>query len=401
MERQRPQLVVRRMISIADQPDDDDDARLRKRVGVVAGYLTIVAYAAVTLAAPTLPPIGWAVALGLSLWSAGNLAVLARTRRFERYVVGLIAVAAPFTIFSTVLVGGVTHNSGALVWAFLVPAYALLALGPRRATPWFLVFLVALIIAVAIDPLVTGWFAPPTYVTQLIFYLQNIGVPLTVTFILLRYVDIRRRTAEARSEELLTNAIPASIATRLKRGEHRIAESYPGTTIVFADLVGFTPWAQRTEPTRVVALLDDLFSRFDEAAIEHGIEKIKTVGDAYMAAAGAPKARADHAEAALAFGRAILAETEGWRKANELELQVRVGMASGSVVGGVIGRRRIVFDVWGDTVNTAARMESSGIPGRIQLAASTREFLSGGGFEDRQVDVKGLGMTRTYLLTNY
>jgi adenylate cyclase len=389
------------MISIADQPDDDDDARLRKRVGVVAGYLTIVAYAAVTLAAPTLPPIGWAVALGLSLWSAGNLAVLARTRRFERYVVGLIAVAAPFTIFSTVLVGGVTHNSGALVWAFLVPAYALLALGPRRATPWFLVFLVALIIAVAIDPLVTGWFAPPTYVTQLIFYLQNIGVPLTVTFILLRYVDIRRRTAEARSEELLTNAIPASIATRLKRGEHRIAESYPGTTIVFADLVGFTPWAQRTEPTRVVALLDDLFSRFDEAAIEHGIEKIKTVGDAYMAAAGAPKARADHAEAALAFGRAILAETEGWRKANELELQVRVGMASGSVVGGVIGRRRIVFDVWGDTVNTAARMESSGIPGRIQLAASTREFLSGGGFEDRQVDVKGLGMTRTYLLTNY
>jgi class 3 adenylate cyclase len=150
----------------------------------------------------------------------------------------------------------------------------------------------------------------------------------------------------------------------------------------------------------VVALLDDLFSRFDAAAIEHGVEKIKTVGDAYMAAAGAPKARADHAEAALAFGRAILAETEGWRKANELELQVRVGMASGSVVGGVIGRRRIVFDVWGDTVNTAARMESSGIPGRIQLAASTREFLSGGGFEDRQVDVKGLGMTRTYLLIN-
>jgi adenylate cyclase len=400
MERQRPQFVIRRMISIADQSDDDDDARLRKRVGVVAGYLTIVAYAAVTLAAPALPPIGWAVALGLSLWSTGNLAVLARTRRFERYVVALIAVAAPFTIFSSVLVGGVTHNSGALVWAFLVPAYALLALGPRRATPWFFVFLVALILAVAIDPLVRDWFAPPTYVTQLIFYVQNIGLPLTVTFVLLRYVDIRRRTAEARSEELLTNAIPTTIATRLKRGEHRIAESYPSTTIVFADLAGFTPWAQRTAPARVVALLDDLFSRFDAAAIEHGVEKIKTVGDAYMAAAGAPKARADHAAAALAFGRAMLAEAEDWRQANEIDLQVRVGMASGSVVGGVIGRRRIVFDVWGEVVNTAARMESSGIPGRIQLAASTRECLSGGGFEDREVDVKGLGMTTTYLVTN-
>jgi adenylate cyclase len=398
--RKGPQLVIHRMISIADQPDDDDDARLRKRVGVVAGYLTIVAYAAVTAATPTLPPIGWAVALGLSLWSAGNLVILARTRRFERYVIALIVVAAPFSVFSTVLIGGVTHSSGTLVWAFLVPAYALLALGPRRATPWFFVFVAALVIAAAIDPLIAGWFAPPTYETQLIFYVQNIGVPLTVTFILLRYVDIRRRTAEARSEELLTNAIPASIATRLKHGEHRIAESFPATTIVFADLVGFTPWAQRTDPTRVVALLDDLFSRFDAAAIEHGIEKIKTVGDAYMAAAGAPDARADHAEAALAFGRAILAEVEDWRKANELDLQVRVGMASGSVVGGIIGRRRIVFDLWGEAVNTAARMESSGVPGRIQLAASTRELLGGGGFEDRQVDVKGLGVMRTYLLIN-
>jgi adenylate cyclase len=387
------------LISIADQPGDDDDARIRKRVGVVAGYLTIVAPFGVTLTATTLPQVGWAIALALSLWSAGNLVVLARTRRFERYVVALIAVGAPFTLFSTVLVGGVTHNSGGLVWAFLVPAYALLALGPRRATPWFFVFLATLVIAAAIDPVVGGLVAPPPYVTQLIFYVQNIGAPLTVTFLLLRYVDIRRRNAEARSEELLTNAIPSSIATRLKHGEDRIAESYAATSVVFADLVGFTPWAQRTDPARVVALLDDLFSRFDTVAAEFGIEKIKTVGDAYMAAAGAPQARSDHAEAAVAFGRGIIAQEADWRVVNGLALEIRVGIASGPVVGGVIGRRRILFDLWGDTVNTAARMESSGVQGRVHLASSTRELLGGEGFEERQVEVKGLGMMRTYLLT--
>lgn len=396
--RQRLRLALVRLISIADRPDDDDDARLRKHVGVVAGYATIFAPLGLPLAVHT-PLVGWAFALGLSLWSAGNLAVVARTKRFERYIVALISSGPPFVLFTVVLAGGVTHTPG-LVWAFLVPAYALLALGPRRATPWFFAFLATLLLAVAIDPLVGGLFAPPSYAVQLIFYAQGIGAPLTVTFLLLRYVDIRRRNAEARSEELLTNAIPSSIATRLKHGEDRIAESYPATTIVFADIVGFTPWAQRTDPTRVVALLDDLFSRFDALAAERGVEKIKTVGDAYMAAAGAPQARADHAEAALGFGRAILAEVDGWRKANDLDLQVRVGLASGAVVGGVIGRRRIVFDLWGDAVNAAARMESSGVPGRIHLAASTRELLGGDGFEERQVDVKGLGTMRTYLLAD-
>jgi adenylate cyclase len=392
-------LALLRLISIADQPGDDDDGRLRKRVGVAAGYFTIVAPFGVTLAAATLTPVFLAIALSLSLWSVGNLVVLARSKRFERYVVALIAVGAPFTIFSTVLAGGVTHNGGGLVWAFLIPAYALLALGPRRATPWFFVFLATLIIAAAIDPIVGKMFEPAPYVTQLFLYVQNIGVPLTVTFLLLRYVDIRRRNAEARSEELLTNAIPSSIATRLKHGEERIAEAYPAVTVVFADIVDFTPWAQRTDPAIVLGLLDDLFSRFDTIASEHGVEKIKTVGDAYMAAAGAPEARGDHADAAIAFGQAILAEVASWRLANELALHVRVGMASGPVVGGVIGHRRIVFDLWGDTVNTAARMESTGLSGRIQLASTTRELLLDRyAFEERRIEVKGLGQMTTYLL---
>jgi hypothetical protein len=136
--RQRVGLALLPLISIADQPDDGDDARLRKRVGVAAGYFTIVAPLSLPLAVPT-PLVGWGFALGLSLWSAGNLAVLARTKRFERYIVALISSGPPFVLFTVVLAGGVTHTPG-LVWAFLVPAYALLALGPRRATPWFVAF---------------------------------------------------------------------------------------------------------------------------------------------------------------------------------------------------------------------------------------------------------------------
>jgi adenylate cyclase len=387
-----------RLISIADDPHDDHDERLRKRVGVAAGYLTIVAPLGVPAAAPA-PLLGWVVALGLSLFSVGNLLVLARTKRFERYVIALISSGAPFVLLTTILAGGVTTNSGGLVWAFLVPAYALLALGPRRATPWFGVFLATLLLAVLLDPLVGGLVKPPPYAIQLVFYVQNIGVPLTITFVLLRYTDLRRRAAEARSEELLTNALPASIAMRLKQGEARIADAYPSTTIVFADIVSFTPWSQGTDPARVVALLDDLFSRFDTAAAEVGIEKIKTIGDAYMAAAGAATAQPDHAEVAVRFGRAILAEAEDWSRAHGLDLLLRVGIASGPVVGGVIGHHRINFDLWGDTVNTAARMESSGVPGRIHLSASTRELLGGSHeYEERQVDVKGLGTLTTYLL---
>jgi guanylate cyclase len=391
--------LASRVLSIADLPGDDDDVRLRKRMGVAAGLITIVAPLSLPFETPT--AIGWVLTLGLSTYSALNLAVLARTRRFERFVILLIASGPVFVFCTNAIAGGVTSSGAASVWTFLTPAYCILALGPRRATPWMIVFLVALLVNVVFDPVIRTWFGPPPYVVQLVYYAQNVGIPLTIAFLLLRYTDIRRRAAEARSDELLTNAIPRSIADRLRHGESRIAELYPQTTVVFADVVSFTPWANATEPARVVALLDDLFSRFDRAAADVGVEKIKTVGDAYMAVAGAPEPRPDHPAAALRFGRAVLTEVEAWRRANDLDLEVRIGLASGPAVGGIIGRQRLLFDLWGGTVNTAARMESTGVPGRIQLAASTRDRLrESERFEARDVDVKGLGRMTTYLLVD-
>jgi adenylate cyclase len=386
------------MLSLADDPADDDDLRRRKRVGVSAGYLTIVAPLALPLQAGG-SALSWLSAIGLSLFSVANLTWLARTRNFERFVVLLISLGVVFVPVASALGGGITGSSPGLVWGFLVPAYAILALGPRRALRWFWVYLALVVFMVVVDPWVRAAVPLASYAVQLFGTVQNAVIPLAIVFLLLRYTDLRRQAAEAQVDELLTNAIPRPIVARLRRGERRIAERYAETTVLFADIVGFTRWAQRTAPERVVELLDDLFSAFDARAERHGLEKIKTIGDAYMAVAGAPLAREDHAAASLAMARDMIEAVADLRERSGVPIEVRIGLASGSVVGGVIGQRRLLFDLWGDTVNVASRMESSGQPGRIQVAESTRALLEGRAeFEPRTSDVKGLGVLNTYLV---
>jgi guanylate cyclase len=400
--RAEPGALMHRVLSIADEPTDDDDLRLRKRVGVIAGLVLVLA----PLALPAMAQghaLSWVVALTMPLVMSVNLVVLARTHRFERYVVVLILCVTLFPAFVEIALGGLGGSSAAFLFAFLGPVFAILALGPRRGTPWFIFFLVVMVGVILLDPIVSQTVTPEPYPQRLLFYAMNLAIPLTITFVFLRYTDLRRREAEARSEELLTNAIPKSIAERLKRGPGlRIADAYPDTTVLFADLVGFTPWAQHTDPHEVTRFLDGLFSRFDEQAVTFGVEKIKTIGDSYMAVAGAPEAREDHAEAALALARGMLVALADLRSESGIPLDLRIGLASGTAVGGVIGRERLQFDLWGDTVNLASRMESSGVAGRIQAAPSTWALLRDDpslSFERREaVEVKGLGRITTYLL---
>ena len=387
-----------RLFALADRADDDDDTRLRKRAGVAAGYFTIVAPLTMPLQAGG-QPLSWAVGIGFSIFSVVMLWLLAKTGRFERYVMAIFFPGLLFVPAATSFGGGITGSSSGLVWGFLGPAYAIMVLGPRRATPWFVGFVALVAVMAAFDPLVRAAVGPTPYASQLSGLVLNTVMPLSIVFLLLRYTDVRRRAAEARVEELLTNAIPPAIAKRLRRGERRIAEAYPSATVVFADIVGFTPWAQRTSPEVVVDLLDGLFTTFDELVARHGLEKIKTIGDAYMAVAGAPHPRDDHAIAAVEFARALIGAVATTRERTGADLQMRVGVASGPVIAGVIGAQRLQFDLWGETVNLASRMESSGVPGRIQVAASTRELLKGHiPMEAREVDVKGLGRLRTYLV---
>lgn len=390
-----------RLLGLADAPSDDDDLRLRKRIGVAAGILTVVSPISLPIQAQG-HPLSFVLAGALAVFSLGNLAVLAATRQFDRYLVALIAGGTVWVPFANMVGGGITGSSPGLVWAFLVPAYGILALGPRRAVPWFFAFLGSLGLMAVTDGWAHETFGPAPYPLVVIGWVMNVALPLGIVFLLLRYSDIRRRAAEARADALLSNAIPPAIANRLKHGEERIAEAYPETTVLFADIGGFTPWANRTDPDTVVGLLEDLFTRFDGVAAEAGVEKLKTVGDEYMAVAGAPIAREDHADAALSAALDLLVQSDRWQQSHGLDLPIRIGLASGPVVGGVIGRQRILFDLWGDTVNTAARMQQTGVPGRVQVSESTWQRVKNGPhqFEPRIVEVKGLGTLTTYLLTD-
>jgi class 3 adenylate cyclase len=205
---------------------------------------------------------------------------------------------------------------------------------------------------------------------------------------------------QERSEGLLLNVLPAPIADRLKQGEEPIADRFPEVTVLFADLVDFTASSDRSSPERVVQVLADLFTAFDRLAARHGLEKIKTVGDAYMVAGGLPVARPDHAEAVAEMALAVREEAGRHRDPAGRPLQVRIGIDSGPVVAGVIGTAKFSYDLWGDTVNTASRMESTGVPGCIQVTERAyRRLRDRYRFERRgPVQVKGKGELVTWFL---
>lgn len=202
------------------------------------------------------------------------------------------------------------------------------------------------------------------------------------------------------NEALLLNILPGEIAARLKEGQQDIADSFADVTVLFGDLVGFTSLSSKIPPDRVVEMLNGLFSRFDEAANELGIEKIKTIGDCYMAVCGLPKPCDDHAEKMARMALRMASATREYGLENGLDLRLRIGLNSGPVVAGVIGTTKFIYDLWGDTVNLASRMESTGVPGEIQVTRSVYEHLKDDfEFESRGlIQVKGKGEMETWLL---
>lgn len=204
-----------------------------------------------------------------------------------------------------------------------------------------------------------------------------------------------------RSEQLLLNTLPALIARTLKeRPGEAIAERHADVSVLFCDIVGFTRLSERLEPEQVVAILNRVFTGFDDLADRHGVEKIKTIGDAYMVAAGLPEPDPDHAGTLAAMALEMMALVQSLCDELGEELDVRIGLHSGPVVAGVIGRRKFAYDLWGDVVNTAARMESHGLPGAIQLTEATAQRL-GGRFAlapRGEMEIKGKGPMSVYLL---
>lgn len=203
-----------------------------------------------------------------------------------------------------------------------------------------------------------------------------------------------------KSERLLLNILPATVAARLKDGEQTIAESFPAASVLFADLTGFTTFSQHADARQLVALLDTIFTAFDHVATAVGVEKIKTIGDAYMAVAGLPVPRPDHAVAMAEMALGMQAAFTEAIRGRDAPLAIRIGIHSGPVVAGVIGRHKFSYDLWGDTVNIASRMESHGEGGRIHVSSTTRDLLGDRyRFESRgSVTIKGKGVMETHFL---
>jgi adenylate cyclase len=240
-----------------------------------------------------------------------------------------------------------------------------------------------------------------------LFYLSFMNIAgMFVSYILevsARIEFLQRRALayeKQRSERLLFSILPQKIAKRLTQNRSTIAQEYPMASILFADIVNFTPLSEKLTPTELISLLNELFSEFDRLVERHGIEKIKTIGDCYMAAAGVPVPREDHAEAIAALAIDLVRYINHFTNRYHYPINLRIGIHSGSVVAGVIGQQKLMYDLWGDTVNTASRMESHGEVGKIQISRATYDLINHAFICESQgeIEVKGKGRLETWHL---
>jgi guanylate cyclase len=347
--------------------------------------------------------------------SYASLLLFYHFQRFEYFTFTQLVMLLVMPFFMQWIIGGFVASSGVSIWGVLAPVGALMILGTSKSTGWFMLFLGLMAFSWLTNDLFAGYALPIPKHTQMLFFFANVSGVATILYLVMRYFETQKERVlfeldnkngallleQYRSDRLLLNILPKSVADRLKQNnEARIADRYESVTIMFADLVDFTRISAGMSPEALVDLLGSVFSRFDELTEKHGVEKIKTIGDAYMVVCGAPEARADHAEAVANLAidmKEALAEVAG---SSGYELMMRIGINSGPVVAGVIGSSKFSYDLWGDTVNMASRMEHYGQSNVIQVSESTYELLRDKFvFEKRNlIEVKGKGNVQSYFL---
>jgi adenylate cyclase len=384
---------------IGADPEDDQEVRHRKSLLVLLAVLILpvsLVWGSVYLAFGS--PVGTVPFIYFAI-SIGSLVLFARTRNFRLLLVIQLLDILLTTTAGQMLVGGFLPSGGVGLWGILAPLGALVFLEVRQAVRWFIAFvLVFLLTGIAGEVLFTDADLP-IWFTSTMLALNIIGTG-AVAFTLLASFANQRNAALAESELLLMNILPRSIAVRLKAASQTIADHFDSASILFADVVDFTPFAQRLPPAEVVGILDQLFSHFDALVERHGLEKIKTIGDCYMAAAGVPDPRPDHARKAALLALDMRDAVATSAVTGQSGLELRIGINSGPVVAGVIGTKRFLYDLWGDAVNTASRMESQSTPGEIQITRATYELLNDEFVCRRRgtILVKGKGRMETWYL---
>ena len=355
------------------------------------------------------------ISLGFLALSAATMVFYLRTRRLQPFALiqlGLI-LFTPFAMQWSM--GTFVTASGVSLWGLIAPVGAVTVLGTRQSMPWFFGWLFMTVMAGVFDFLIPAPGVRTDMRIVAVFFVLNFTAISFMIYGLLWYfasekqklrVQVDRQYEQlhaemAKSEQLLLNVLPPAIAERLKRGESNIAQGHADVTVMFADIVGFTKMTEELSPVETVKILNEVFSMFDEIADKHGVEKIKTIGDAYMAAAGLESgAQIHYADAIASMALEMLERVSDYRQRTGEQIELRVGVGTGPVVAGVIGKKKFIYDMWGDTVNVAFRMASDAYSGAIQVDLMTyRRLHNRFKFDEaHEVEIKGKGRMQVYHL---
>lgn len=336
-----------------------------------------------------------------------SLFVFYRFKRYEYFTFTQLVMLLVMPFFMQWAIGGFAASSGVAIWAILSPVGALMILGTRQSTAWFLLFISLAFISWKLNHFFAGNAMPIPPNIKDAFFLMNITGTASILYGVLRYFQAQKERVmisleleQSRSEKLLLNILPAAIAERLKSNDMRIADHYESVTVMFADLVNFTQMSEHMSPTKLINLLSQVFLRFDQLAEKYEVEKIKTIGDAYMVISGAPVICKNHAQRIAGMALEMNSVLKEVSINVGVDLHMRIGINTGAVVAGVIGSSKFSYDLWGDTVNMASRMEETCTVDAIQVTQETQRILHDKyTFSARsKVEVKGKGVVDTFLL---
>jgi guanylate cyclase len=383
---------IAKMARIGADPNDDDDVKLQKSLLVLCSFP--FAFAGILWGLMYIlfgEKLAGMIPLSYSVVSLISIIYFGLTRRFQifRFSQLLLILLLPFALM--LALGGFVGGSSVILWALISPLGAMLFDKPGHAPRWFMAFVFLVVLSGILQPYL-NWTnqLSPEQVT--LFFVINLAGVGALIFSMVFYFVGKKNVFQARSEALLLNILPKEIVAILKEDHRTIADHFENASILFADIVNFTPLSATMRPSDLVELLNEVFSKFDLLTEKYGLEKIKTIGDCYMVASGVPRSRPDHAQVLTSMAiemRDFVTQHDflGHR------LNFRIGINSGPVIAGIIGHKKFSYDLWGDSVNTASRMESQGKQGVIQISQATYELIKDDFDCEYQgtVNVKGKG----------
>lgn len=394
------QNLIIKIGQIGADPGDDDVVRLQKSLLAIcalpfafAGFAWGVMYTYFD------QPLAAAIPFSYGVISLLSMALFGVTRRYHffRFSQLTLIILLPFSLMQAL--GGFVTGSAVVMWGFICPIAAMLFDNQRNSVRWYAAFLGSVILSGFLEPFNSVTDALPPDVI-IFFFVVNIMGSGALIFILVFYFVGQKNMYEERSETLLLNILPKEIVNILKTEQRTIADRYETSSILFCDIVGSTPLFAEMEPEDVVDWLNEVFSMFDQLVEKYGVEKIRTIGDNYMVAAGVPTPQADHAKVIADFALDMVEGVKHIPDRDGKHIEVRVGINSGPIVAGVIGTSKFQYDLWGDAVNVASRMESHADTGAIQISNATYDLIKDA-FECEyrgKVPIKGKEWLETWYL---